>query len=168
MHSENIWNVDLLSANQLPAYAEVIRRSFATVAQEFGWTRKSAPTHTAFISDDKLADKIKAGYYPFGLFIGEDMVGFVSLTDMGGGIYELNHLAILPEWRHYGYGKMLLAFCKDKVCECGDNKIQLAFVEENTMLKNWYATNGFVHTGTKKIDGLPFTVGFMEWKASRS
>ncbi len=37
-------------------------------------------------------------------------------------------------------------------------------IEENTVLKNWYIANGFVHTGTKKFDHLPFTTGYLEWK----
>jgi hypothetical protein len=34
------------------------------------------------------------------------------------------------------------------------------------MLKDWYADNGFVHTGAKKFEHQPFTAGFMEWMAS--
>ena len=29
-----------LTAERLPEYADVIRKSFATVAKDFGWTRK--------------------------------------------------------------------------------------------------------------------------------
>ena len=32
------------------------------------------------------------------------------------------------------------------------------------MLKAWYQSQGFIHTGTKTFDHLPFTVGFMELK----
>ena len=42
------------------------------------------------------------------------------------------------------------------------NKIKIGIVEENTVLKEWYKTFGFVHTGTRKYEHLPFTVGFME------
>ena len=38
-------------------------------------------------------------------------------------------------------------------------------IEESTVLKNWYITNGFEHVGTKKFDHLPFTSGYLEWKA---
>ena len=91
------------------------------------------------------------------------MVGFASLTKIEGGTYEMNDVAILPEYRHYGYGKELLDFCKDKVAELRGAKITIGIIEENSVLKQWYAANGFIHTGTKILDGLPFTVGFMEW-----
>jgi ribosomal protein S18 acetylase RimI-like enzyme len=146
-------------------YAEVIRRSFATVAQEFNLTKENCPGHTSFITDERLASKIKDGYYPFGYFSDGKLVGFTSLTDMGNGAFEMNDVAILPEYRHFGYGKSLIDFCKDKVCELGGNKITIGIVEENIVLKDWYAVNGFTHTGTKRFEYLPFTVGYMEWKA---
>ena len=42
-------------------------------------------------------------------------------------------------------------------------EITIGIIEENTVLKNWYADHGFVHTGTKKFPHLPFTVGFMTY-----
>ncbi len=38
----------------------------------------------------------------------------------------------------------------------------LGMVEENTVLSNWYASSGFLHTGVKKFDFFPFTCGYME------
>ncbi|MDD4496057.1 MAG: GNAT family N-acetyltransferase [Eubacteriales bacterium] len=159
--------IEPLNKEHLPIYADVIRKSFSTVAQDFGWTKENAHGHVSFRTDDQLASKQEDGYYPFGLFVDKTLVGFVSLTDMGNGSYELNKLSVLPSWRHIGYGKKLLDFCKDKVRELGGNKITLDLIDENTILKNWYAANGFVHTGTKKFKHLPFTTGFMEWEATK-
>lgn len=156
--------VELVDIERLPEYADVIRRSFTTVAKDFKWTKETAPTFTAFIQDDRLQSKIKDGYFPYGLFVDDKIFGFVSLTDIGNGTYELNNLAVLPEWRHYGYGKKLLDFCKAKVRELGGGKITIGIVDENAILKNWYASNGFIHTGTKKFEHQPFTAGFMEWR----
>ncbi len=154
----------LLNAGQLPLYAQVIRQSFATVAREFGLTRENCPTHTSFITDDSLIAKLKEGYFPFGYFADGNLVGFVSLTDTGNGVFELNNLAVLPDCRRLGYGRELLDYCKERVRALGGNKITIGIMEENTVLKNWYAANGFVHTGTKKFNHLPFTAGFMEWE----
>jgi ribosomal protein S18 acetylase RimI-like enzyme len=74
----------------------------------------------------------------------------------------MSDVAILPEYRHFGYGKALLDFFKDKIKELGGNKITIGIVEENTVLKEWYTTNGFVHTGIKQFEHLQFTVGYME------
>ena len=46
--------------------------------------------------------------------------------------------------------------------ELGCKKINIGIVEENTVLKEWYASQGFIHTGTCKFDFFPFTCGYME------
>ncbi len=56
----------------------------------------------------------------------------------------------------------MLDFAKVKVLGLGGKVINIAIIEENTILKTWYALNGFIHLGTKEFDQLPFTVGFME------
>jgi len=43
-------------------------------------------------------------------------------------------------------------------------KINIGIIEDNTVLKNWYAANGFIRIGTKKFDHMPITVGYMEWE----
>lgn len=77
----------------------------------------------------------------------------------------LDHLAVLPSYRHLGLGKELVAYAADYAKDhLGAQKIQIGIVEENTVLKAWYQSQGFIHTGTKQFDHLPFTVGFMELK----
>ncbi len=165
MKIHDLAEIHPMTAEQLPEYANVIRRSFATVAKDFGFTRENCPGHTSFITDEKLKDKIKDGYYPFGLYLGSEIIGFVSLVHINNGVYEMNEVSVLPEWRHYGYGKMMLEFCKEKVRELNGVKIIIGIIEDNTTVKNWYAANGFVHIGKKNFAGLPFTVGLMEWEA---
>jgi len=165
LEAQDLASIQPLNAQNLHKYADVIRRSFATVAQDFGWTRDNCPGHTSFITNERLASKIKDGYYPFGLCISEKIIGFVSLTDMGGGVYEMNDVSVLPNYRHFGYGKELLDFSKAKVKELRGSKITIGIVEENVVLKDWYIANGFVHIGTKQFEHLPFMVGFMEWRA---
>lgn len=156
------YNIVPVFRENIGEYAEVIRQSFATVAKEFGLTKENCPSHTSFISDECLTNKFKDEYYPFGLTVEDKIVGCVSLTDMSGGIFEISNLSVLPEYRHYGYGKAMMDFCKDEARKLGGTKIKIGIVEENTRLKDWYAACGFIHTGTHKFEHLPFTVGFME------
>ena len=165
MQIHDLAEIHPLTVKHLPEYAGVIRKSFSTVAKDFGLTKENCPNHTSFVTDERLASKLKDGYYPFGFFVGEKIFGFASLTDMGGGLFQMNDVSILPEWRHYGYGKKLLDFCKMKVKELGGSNIVIGIIEENTILKDWYIANGFIHTDTKKFDHLPFMVEYMEWSA---
>jgi uncharacterized repeat protein (TIGR04076 family) len=166
LQAENLARIVPLTATDIPVYGEVIRQSFATVAKDFGWTRENAPTFTAYRTDEWFASKYTDGYMPFGCECNGEIFGFVSLGDMGGGVFELNNLAVLPAWRHLGYGKKLLDYCKAKTRECGGNKITIGIIEENAVLKDWYTANGFVHTGTQKFPHQPFTAGFMEYAIS--
>jgi uncharacterized repeat protein (TIGR04076 family) len=163
LQAENLAKIKPLTADDIPVYGEVIRKSFATIAKDFGWTRENAPGHISFITNERLADEYVNGYYPFGYECNGELFGFVALKDLGDGVFWLEKLCTL--WRHCGYGKKLLDFCKAKVLELGGNTIKLDSIEENKVLKDWYIANGFIHTGTKKYEHLPFTVGFMEWRA---
>ena len=90
------------------------------------------------------------------------MVGYMSLSKESDDIYELHNLAVLPEYRHNGLGKMLLDHAKETVKALGGKVIKIGIIEESTVLKNWYIANGFIHTGTKKFEHLPFTSGYLE------
>ena len=48
------------------------------------------------------------------------------------------------------------------LCSIYCDKINIGIVEENKVLRKWYESFGFVHTGTKKFDFFPFTCGYME------
>jgi len=153
-----------LTVDHLPKYAEVIRQSFATVASDFGFTRENFPGHTSFITNERLASKIKDEYYPFGCFVGDKIVGFAALTDMGNGVYDLSDVSVLPDYRHLKYGKALLDYAKQMVAKREGSAIVLSIIEENEPIKTWYATNGFIHTGTSRYDHIPFVVGNMKWE----
>ncbi len=104
------------------------------------------------------------GWLMFGLYDHRNLIGYVSLSKEDSGTYELHHLAVLPEHRHCGCGNRLLAHAKETVAQNGGERITIGIIEESTVLRAWYAANGFVHTGTKKFPHLPFTTGFMEWR----
>ena len=151
-----------IQASDLERCLSVIRESFATVAKEFNLTEQNCPTHTSFTKIEKLEYRMEIGNFMYGYFDNGGIVGYVSLEDKGGGVFELKNLAVLPEYRHKGFGAQLLGFCKEKARELGGSKITIDIIEENTVLKDWYAASGFVHTGTKTFGHLPFTAGYME------
>ena len=148
--------------NELEKCADVIRQSFATVAADFNITQETCPRHTSFTTVDWLLFDRNSGKTQYGLFINDNLSGFVCLEKKDDTIYELSKLAVIPSCRHNGYGRSLVDFAKDKVKSLGGNKITIGIIEENTVLKEWYQSNGFVHTGTKKFPHQPFTAGFME------
>lgn len=152
------------SKEQLNTCLDIIHRSFITVAKDFDLTEENCPNHTAFISIEKLVRQYEIGTNMFLFQHYEKYVGYFSLVNNGESV-ELNNLSVLPEYRHLGIGKEMVKYAKDYAYNNTEaNKIKIGIIEENTILKNWYSSLGFVHIGTKQFDSLPFTVGFMELK----
>lgn len=147
---------------QLNTCLDIIHKSFQTVADDMNLTKENCPNHTAFMPSRKLQNQFENGNSMFLYEYVNAPVGYFSLS-MNNGIAEINNLSVLPDYRHLGIGKELVNFAVDYCKKILDlSKIKIGIVEENTVLKEWYKTFGFVHTGTRKYEHLPFTVGFME------
>lgn len=147
---------------QLNICLDIIRSSFITVAEEFGLTENNCPSHTAFMTIDKLQKQFDDGR-PMFLFYQDDVpVGYFSLAKCSDAEWEFNNLAVLPEYRHLGIGKAMVDYAVAMVKNYGGTKTSIGIIEENTKLKDWYLNLGFNHISTRKFKHLPFTVGFMK------
>ena len=142
----------------------VIRKSFATVAEEFGITNENAPRFTAFASDERrITHQLTVEHRPmYGYFIDDKLIGYYSLCIKNNCECELNNLSVLPGYRHQKIGYELLKHSFEKAKELNCSKMCIGIVEENKVLRKWYENHGFVHTGTEKYDFFPFTCGYME------
>ncbi len=142
--------------------AQVIRNSFITVAEEFNITRENAPTNPAFAGADALVKMLEKGISLFGAYEGAVCVGFVAAEKADDGVFYMERLAVLPEYRHRGYGRKLMDFVSDYVRTNNGRKISIGIINENKVLKDWYTDYGFVETGVRTFKHLPFDVCFME------
>lgn len=142
----------------------VIVKSFMTVAAEFGFTINNAPRFTAFATtEDRLNWHLRGEHRPMYVYSEDGMImGYYSLLQQDNDECELNNVCVLPEYRHKGIGDKLMRHAFIMAKELGCKKISIGIVEENTVLKQWYDSYGFVHIGTKKFDFFPFTCGYME------
>lgn len=149
--------------DDVPACVEIIKKSFMTVADEFGFTLENAPRFTAFATTEERL-YWQMDNEPRLMFVYEKdgiLCGYYSLLMQENGECELNNLAVLPEYRHFGIGKQLLEHAYESAVEHGCKIMNIGIVEENTRLRKWYEQNGAKHTGTKKYDFFPFTCGYM-------
>lgn len=151
-----------IERNDIETCIQVIRKSFETVAQEFNITIENCPSHTSFIQAEKLYKQYDEGRFMFIYLENDIIIGYFSLCKNVDGSFELDNLAVLPEYRHQGYGKEMIEFALNKVKEMGSSKITIGIIGENTKLRHWYIALGFTHTCTRKYEYLPFTVEFME------
>ncbi len=156
----------------LKSSTSLIRRSFKTVADDFGLTKENCPDHTAFLTTGSLRKQREKGLKCFGLFSGRTQIGFVGIEeyhpdqlvrlDPGEIRYWLEKLAVLPSHRHLGYGEKLVDFAVKYVVEKGGTRIALGMMNKHAVLKKWYLGLGFREKELKEFDHLPFVVCFME------
>ena len=146
--------------------AKVIRDSFRTVAIEFNLTRENCPTHPSFVTVEQLNGLKEKGLRFFGFFLDDRQVGFVAVEKADDNLYYMEKLAILPEYRHNGYGARLVKFVLDYIRNSSGRKLSIGIIDGHTVLKHWYKGMGFEEISTRDFDHLPFTVCFMEMDLS--
>ena len=151
---------------KIEACATLIRESFMTVADEFGFTVENAPRFTAFsINPQRLQKDCREGHL---MFLCEDEngtpIGFYALRPKDTQTVELNHICVAPNYRHHKYGEKLLLHAFREGMVRGYRHMTIGIVEENIRLRHWYEKYGFEHIGTHKFDFFPFTCGYMTKK----
>ena len=150
--------------SDLPECVRVIRTSFQTVADEFGFTEENAPRFTAFAtSKERLLWQLECEHRL--MYLDEEdgrICGYYSLKPGDGGECELGSLSVIPGYRHRGIGGNLLRHALETAAKQDFTVVNLSIVEENRVLRRWYERNGAVHTGTQKFDFFPFTCGYMK------
>ena len=154
-----------VTREDIPRCVQVITESFMTVADEFGFTQENAPRFTAFATtEQRLLWQLENEPRKMYVYCAEDgrAAGYYSLLFTGDGACELNNLCVLPHSRHKSIGRQLLEDAFARAREAGCRRMDIGIVEENALLRSWYESHGFIHTGTKKFDFFPFTCGYME------
>ncbi len=157
--------IRLMREEEIPACVALIRRSFGTVAEEFGFTVENAPRYTAFATtEERLTWHFHGEKRPMYVYENEDgeIIGYYSLQLQENGVCELSNLCVAPECRHEKVGEALLLHSYEAAKEVGCVMMHIGIVEENVKLRKWYEKYGVVHLGTKKFEHFPFTCGFME------
>ena len=141
----------------------VIKTSFLTVADDFGFTQENASRFTAFATTKERLEWHLYGEHRlmFAYFYDNKIVGYYSLLPQENEECELNNLCVLPEFRHNKIGEKLLLHSFQTAKTLGCTKMHIGIVEENSRLKHWYEKFGFVHIGNEKFDFFPFTCGYM-------
>ena len=157
--------IRLMREEEIPACVELIRRSFGTVADKFGFTEENAPRFTAFATtEERLTWHLHGEKRPMYVYVNEsgEIIGYYSLLLEENNVCELSNLCVEPESRHGKVGEALLLHSYEAAKEAGCVTMHIGIVEEIVQLRKWYEKHGAVHLGTKKFEHFPFTCGFME------
>jgi ribosomal protein S18 acetylase RimI-like enzyme len=151
------------SESEIEECLRVIASSFGTVAQAYGLTEENAPTNPAFITSEKLREYLMKPVVLLGLLLDEVMIGCVAIekSKREPETFHIERLAVVPLYRHKGYGKSLLVISIDMIRRIGGREASIGIMNQNKPLKDWYLGQGFIETGCKRFERLPFEVCFM-------
>jgi diamine N-acetyltransferase len=150
-------------SDNITELVEVLNRSHGTVAEEFGFTKETNPTNNAFIDATTLKNQMKKGIDIFGCLSGDQLIGCIAIEKSvtEPNTYYLEKVSVIPEYRHGGYGTILMNFALSTIKEAGGQTVSIALIDSNSRLKHWYELQGFMETGIRDFSHLPFRVCFM-------
>jgi GNAT superfamily N-acetyltransferase len=140
---------------------EVISRAFDGVAVRFGLTRENCPAHTSFITEDEIRRGMGFGNQYFLATDGDVPGGTVAVRDPKEGIGIIEKMAVLPELRHRGLGRALMAAAFAELRRRGAVATEIGIIAADAVLRKWYESQGFTVLRQTRYDHLPFDVLYM-------
>jgi GNAT superfamily N-acetyltransferase len=159
-------NIRAATLKDKEVLADIIQRSYQTVARSFNLTPDNCPRHPSNCTPEWIAHDLDRGVAYFLLSEHQYPVGCAALERADERTCYLERLAVLPEYRHNGQGEKLVNFIIEKARIYKADTLGIGIIEEQAVLKKWYEGLGFTATGTRKFDHLPFTVGFLQYDLS--
>ena len=137
-----------VTEKHIPECVRLIRRSFQTVADEFGFTPEKDPKFTSYATtEERLEYHMHAEQRPmYACFADGKLAGYYSLRIADGEI-ELSNLCTDPEFRHRRIGESLMLHSFDRARELGFTEITIGVVDANERVKRWYESYGFTNSG---------------------
>lgn len=141
--------------------SDIIRKSFQDVAEEFGLTTENCPSHPSNCEPSWVTKHMQDGAVYYLLFDDKSPVGCVAMNKGSEEVCYLERLAVLPENRQGGYGRLLVQHVFEQARQEGFADLSIAIIAEHEGLRTWYEKLGFKPTHTKTFPHLPFEVLFM-------
>ncbi len=139
----------------------IIRTSFRDVAERFELTAENCPTHPSLCTQEWLQAAVDKGIRFFILVDGENACGCAAMEYAGVNVCYLERLAVLPPYRHWGFGERLVRHVLDEARVAGTERVEMGIIAAQAELRDWYLGLGFEEMGSRVFEHLPFEVIFM-------
>jgi diamine N-acetyltransferase len=140
----------------------IIKNSYQTVADRFGLNKNNCPKHPSNCTAEWINADFERGVIYFMLESKGKDIGCAALEKADPELCYLERLAVIPENRNNGFGKMLVDYTFHEAKILGYKNISIGIIAKQHELKNWYSNIGFKEGITKLFEHLPFDVMFME------
>jgi N-acetylglutamate synthase-like GNAT family acetyltransferase len=143
--------------------ADMIKKSYRTVAEQFQLTRENCPKHPSNCTLEWIEKDLERGVRYFIIEADAIPVGCAAIENAEPNMCYLERLSVIPEYRKRGYGRLLVDRIKKEAEKINVIHIGIGIIAEQTDLRNWYENLGFVYGETKQFEHLPFAVGLMKY-----
>ncbi|MFC1494024.1 GNAT family N-acetyltransferase [Thermodesulfobacteriota bacterium] len=143
--------------------AKIIKTSYQTVADKFGLNKTNCPKHPSNCTDEWINADFERGVIYFILESEEKEIGCAALEKADSELCYLERLAVIPENRNKGFGRILVDYIFHEAEMFGCRNISIGIIAKQHELKKWYLDIGFKEGITKSFEHLPFEVMFMEY-----
>jgi ribosomal protein S18 acetylase RimI-like enzyme len=147
--------------SEIATIVDVLRRSFADVAQRFALTVENGGKNPAFCTEQRVIDERAKGVVFYFLEYDEHVCGCVAVERPKPDVVYLERLGVLPEHRSKGFGRALVNHVFTEARAAGVGRVEIAIISDDAPLRKWYEQFGFVQISTRKFDHLSFAVTFM-------
>lgn len=142
--------------------SELIRASFRDVAERLGLTAENCPGHPSNCREQIVQKALAEGTRFFLLLWEGEPRACVSCSPGRHGVFTLRRLAVLPEVRLRGFGKLLVRHVLDDAWQHGADCVEVGVVASEQWLIDFYERMGFTVTRENvAMDELPFEVTFL-------
>jgi len=126
----------------------IIRNSYQTVADKFRFNKTNCPKNPSNCTDNWVNADFKRDVTYFILESDEKIVGCAALEKADPELFYLEKLAVIPENRNNGLGKMIIDYIFDEAKMLGYKSIGIGIIAKQHELKIWYSNIGFsLNTG---------------------
>ena len=140
---------------------ELICLAYSDVAEQFGLSAETCPSHPAFTTVDDQRRAMAKGVRYFLLGDDDGPAGCVALDSRKREEAWLARLSVLPEKRRQGYGRALVEHVVSKAREQSLPAIHIGVIAEHDDLVRWYEQLGFERGERRQYEHLPFEVLLM-------
>lgn len=130
--------IKALTADHLDRYAEIYAAAFSGEPWNDAWKVSDAKVHVRELMESKQS-------YGLECLWDDRVAGFILGTSMlfhYGRTFEINDLAVDPEYQHHGIGQKLLDQCIADIRKQGMAGVNLITAGES-VLPEFYERNGF-------------------------
>ena len=144
--------------------ASIIRRSFRRQVDILELERSECPEYVGFETADRVRRRMQQGSHVLVADLAGQLIGTVTFSRAvpNSPKGEIARLAVLPEHRGTGLGRVLMDAAEAGLGQAGVSVAEIGIVATFHRLRSYYEALGYAPTRLQHFEALPFEVQFME------